>query len=155
MVLAPHLLERRSPTQEEVRYLDVLDDALAGFRELRAGSAGLLALRACPIDADADALFAASRTWESVTLYQVARHIKGVGAAEVLSADLRAECRRRGLPRPRVIPRDLRGVPGVGLVGRAVMTFELAVPGPIVLGRSRHLGGGLFSGPDGGADRRG
>jgi CRISPR-associated protein Csb2 len=100
------------------------------------------------IDADADPLFAASRTWESVTPYQVTRHAKQVGAAEALSADLRAECHRHGLPEPRVTPRELRGVPGLGLGGRARLTFEVAVDGHIVLGRSRHLGGGLFAGTD-------
>jgi CRISPR-associated protein Csb2 len=32
------------------------------------------------------------------------------------------------------------------LVGSARLTFEAAVEGPIILGRSRHLGGGLFVG---------
>lgn len=82
---------------------------------------------------------------ENVTLYQVTRRTKQVGPAEALSADIRAECRRRGLLEPRVTPRDLRGLPGLGLVGNARLTFEAAVEGPIVLGRSRHLGGGLFA----------
>ena len=64
-----------------------LDAALNGLRELRAGAAGRLMLHATLIDIDADPLFAASRTWESVTLYQVTRHTKHVGAAETLSAD--------------------------------------------------------------------
>lgn len=120
--------------------------ALADFRELRAGSAGRLTLHATSVDIDRDPLFAPSRTWESVTPYHVTRHAKQVGAAEALSADLRTECRRRGLPEPRVIPRDLRGVPGVGLIGGARLTFKVAVGGPIVLGRTRHVGGGLFVG---------
>ena len=146
LVVAPHVVDRRAPTPEEVQDLRKLDAALTEFRELRAGSAGRLMLRAIFIDADRDPLFAASRTWESVTLYQVTRHTKHVGAAEALSADLRAECRRRGLPEPRVTPREPHGVPGGGLVGGARLTFEVAVEGPVVLGRSRHLGGGLFSG---------
>ena len=98
------------------------------------------------IDLGADRLFAPTRTWESVTPYQVTRHTKQVGATEALAADLRAECRRRGLPEPLVTPCELRGVSGVGLVGGAVLAFKVAVGGPIVLGRSRHLGGGLFAG---------
>ncbi|MBI3402046.1 MAG: type I-U CRISPR-associated protein Cas5/Cas6 [Acidobacteria bacterium] len=148
LIVAPHVVDRRAPTREEVANLALLDVALAGFRDLRAGASGLLALRASSVDADADPLFAASRTWESVTPYQVTRHTKQVGAAEALSADIRAECRRSGLPEPRVTPRDPRGVPGVGLIGGARLIFEVAVQGPIVLGQSRHFGGGLFSGDD-------
>ncbi len=144
LVVAPHVVDRRAPTREEVRYLGKLEAALTEFRELRAGSAGCLILRATSVDVDADPLFAASRTWESVTPYQVTRHAKQVSAAEALSDDLRTECRRRGLPEPRVTPRELRGVHGVGLIGGAHLTFEVAVQGPVVLGRSRHLGGGLF-----------
>lgn len=145
LIVAPHVVDRRDPTREEREHLETLETALTEFRELRAGSAGRLMLRASAIDADADPLFAPSRTWESVTAYQVTRHAKHVGAAEALSADLRAECRRRGLPEPRVTPRDLHGLPGVGLVGNARLTFEVAVAGPVVLGKSRHLGGGLFA----------
>jgi CRISPR-associated protein Csb2 len=146
LIVAPHVLDRREPTREEVGQLRDLDEALADFRELRAGSSGRLILRATSIDADADPLFASSRIWESVTLYQVTRHTKHVGAAEALSVDLRAECRRRGLPEPRVTPCESHGVPGIGLVGGARLTFKVAVKGPILLGRSRHLGGGLFAG---------
>ncbi|MBI4491443.1 MAG: type I-U CRISPR-associated protein Cas5/Cas6 [Chloroflexi bacterium] len=146
LVIAPYVIDRRAATREELGHLDILEKALTHFRELRAGSAGLLVLRANPVDAQLDPLFAASRTWESVTAYEVTRHTKHVGAAEALAADLRAECRRRSLPEPRVTPRELRGVSGVGLVGGAQLAFDVAVAGPIVLGRSRHLGGGLFTG---------
>ena len=146
LVVAPHVIERRAPTEEEVLDLASLDAALTDFRELRAGSSGRFTLRASSIDTDTDPLFAASRIWESVTPYQVTRHTKHVGAAEALSTDLRGECRRRGLPDPRVTSRTLRGIPGVGLIGAARLTFEVAVDGPIALGRSRHLGGGLFTG---------
>ena len=145
LIVAPNVVDRRDPTREEREHLQSLDTALIEFRELRAGSAGRLTLSASVIDADADPLFARSRTWESLTPYQVTRHAKGVGAAEAFSADLCTECRRRGLPEPRVTPRDLRGLPGVGLVGSAHLTFNVAVSGPIVLGKSRHLGGGLFA----------
>lgn len=146
LIIAPHVVERRAARRDEIRHLRTLEMALSEFRQLRAGSSGHLTLRASSIDADRDALFAASRTWESVTPYHVMRHAKHVGAAECLSADLRRECRRRGLPEPHVISKELRGVPGVGLVGVAGLTFEVAVNGPIILGRSRHLGGGLFAG---------
>lgn len=146
LILAPHVLDRRAPTRQEDKHLRALDAALTGFRELRAASAGRLALSPTSIDADTDPLFAASRTWENATPYQVTRHTKRVGAAEALAADLRGECRRRSLPEPRVTPREPHGVQGVGLVGGARLTFEVAVKGPVLLGRSRHLGGGLFVG---------
>jgi CRISPR-associated protein Csb2 len=146
LIVAPHVLDRRDPAPEERRHLADLDAALTDFRELRAGSAGRLVLLTTSIDADVDPLLAASRIWDTVTPYQLNRHTKQVGAAEALSADLREECRRRGLPEPIVTPRDLRGVPGVGLVGGARLTFQVAVPGPIILGRSRFCGGGLFVG---------
>ncbi len=147
LIIAPHVFERRAPTPKEVVSLASLDAALTQFRELRAGSSGLLTLHARSIDVDKDPFFAASQTWDSVTPYQVTRHTKQGGAAEALSADVRAECRRHGLPEPHVAPRDLRGVPGVGLVGGARLTFETTVKGPIIIGKSRHLGGGVFTGP--------
>ena len=109
-------------------------------------TAGFVVREDVPHRLHADLLFAPSRGRESVTLYQVTRHTKHVGAAEALSADVRAECRRCSLPEPRVTPLDPRGVPGVGLVGGARLTFEVVVEGPVILGRGRHLGGGLFTG---------
>jgi CRISPR-associated protein Csb2 len=146
LIVAPHMVNRRTPTREEVMHLASLDAAVTGMRELRAGSSGHLILRASAIAAESDPLFAPSRSWESMTPYQVTRHTKQVGALKALSGDLRVECRRRGLPEPHVTPRCPRGVPGLGLVGSARLTFEVAVEGPIILGRSRHLGGGLFAG---------
>lgn len=149
LVLAPHVVERREPRGDEIDHLATLDSALVDFRELRAGTAGLLKLRATLIDEETDSLFTASRTWESVTPYQVTRHTKQVGAAKALSLDLRAECRHRGLPEPVVTPTELHGMPGVGLIGRARLVFAVAVRGPILLGKSRYSGGGLFTGTGG------
>ncbi len=146
MVVAPHLIERRPPTAREKQNLATLDRAMSDFCELRAGSAGCLTLVATSIDFDSDPLFAPSRIWTSVTSYRATRHKKRVGAAEALSADLRTECRRRRFPVPRVTPIEMRGVPGVGLVADMKLEFNVAVTGPMVLGRSRHLGGGLFEG---------
>ena len=146
MIVAPHLIERRPSTANEREDLATLDRAMADFRELAAGSAGRLTLVATPIDCDSDPLFAPSRVWTSVTPYQATRHKKRVGAAEALAADLRTECRRRGFPVPRVTPLEMRGVSGVGLIADMKLEFNAAVPGPVVLGRSRHLGGGLFQG---------
>lgn len=146
MVMSPHLVERREPREAERKHLHVLDKALPGFCELRAGSMGCLRLRAISIDPDTDPFFAVSRVWESVTPYSVTRHMKQGSAAEALSADLYAECCRRGLPRPVVISGELRGIPGTGLSGFARLAFPVPVQGPLMLGRNRYLGGGLFVG---------
>ena len=144
LIVAPYLVNRRPATRPEARFLDMLEDALVGFQELRAGSEGRLRIRATSDPAAEDPVFAVSRTWESVTDYEVTRHLKGVSAAEALSTDLRLECVRRGLPNVRVTPGVLRGVRGRGLVGTARLDFDVAVEGPILLGRSRYFGGGLF-----------
>ncbi len=145
LVLAPHLLERRSPTREERKHLHHLDVALVGFRELRAGSAGRLTLSPGVVsDERNDSLFGRSRVWKTVTSYVVTRHLKAPGAAEALAADVRGECRRIGLPEPGVESRNVRGTPGTGLMGDVQLTFGQSVSGPLLLGRTRYVGGGLF-----------
>jgi CRISPR-associated protein Csb2 len=144
LVLAPYVIDRRAATFDERRHLNRLWGALKDMSELKAGSAGLLKLRRTFVDVETDPLFAVSRRWESVTPYLVTRHARGLTPAEALAADLRAECQRRGLPVPRVDVGEWRGVPGVGLEGRAVLHFNVGVAGPLLLGRSRYKGGGLF-----------
>jgi len=145
LVLAPHLLERRLPTNEERDHLRTLDSALEGFRELRAGTAGRLALLPCILnDRPKDAITGRSHVWETITPYVVTRHVKGSSAAEALAADVRAECRRLRLPKPRIVARNVRGVPGAGLTGEVELTFGHCVAGPLLLGKTRYFGGGLF-----------
>lgn len=143
VVLAPHLVERRSATEQEREHLRRLDAALEGFRELRAGRAGRLRLFPCS-SADVGVLVGRSTTWETVTPYVVTRHAKGVGAVEAFAVDMRAECRRIGLPEPRIESRNVHGVSGSGLVGYVRLTFSQNVSGPLLLGKTRHFGGGLF-----------
>jgi CRISPR-associated protein Csb2 len=143
LLIAPHWLDRREPTWEERRAIDVLERALDDLIDLRAGSDGRFAVRRCGIDAD-DPILAAARGWISLAPYTVTRHKKKASAAEVLVEDVLAECRRRYLPRPVVTVLDARGVSGRGLEGRLRLDFAVAVAGPIVLGRTRYLGGGLF-----------
>jgi CRISPR-associated protein Csb2 len=145
LILAPHLIERRPPTEQEREYLHRLDVAVEGFRQLRAGSAGLLTLSLGSVGENReDSIFGHSRTWQSLTPYLVTRHTKGVGAAGSLAADVRVECGRLGLPEPRVASSNVRGVPGTGLIADIRLTFRRSVSGPLLLGRTRHLGGGLF-----------
>jgi CRISPR-associated protein Csb2 len=145
LILAPHVLERRQASQDERKQLHTLERALDGFCELRAGAAGKLALVSCHIDLAQDPLFARSRAWESLTPYRVTRHARMNGAATALEADLLAECRRAGLPEPKLAVAKTFGEPGVGLLGWVKLEFHGAVQGPILLGRDRHFGGGLFA----------
>ena len=65
-------------------------------------------------------------------------------AATAIEADLLAECRRGGLPTTGIEVVKTFGKSGMGLFGRVKLKFHVAVEGPILLGRDRHFGGGLF-----------
>ncbi len=149
LVIAPHLLERRSPSQSETHQLAVLDRALAGLRELKAGPEGILDLRPASLDGENDPLLAPSRVWHTVTPYRVTRHRRSADANAALSTDVEMQLRSLGLPQAAVEPAGVQGVPGRGLQGSARLKFEVAVGGPLLLGRSRFLGGGLFAGEPG------
>lgn len=146
LILAPHVVERRAPTCQELGHLRTLDDALEGFLQLRAGGAGSLSLaRYTGEDGIEDGIFGTSHTWTSSTPYVVTRHAKGKAATDALATDVLAECRRSGLPQPiRVVTGDIRGIPGLGLAGSVTLVFKQCIHGPLLLGRTRHLGGGLF-----------
>ena len=144
LIVAPHILERREASKNESQHLRTLEDALEDFRELRAGVAGKLALVSNAVDLSCDPLFTRSSTWESVTPYRVTRHAKFSDAAAALEGDLLAECRRAGLPRPLIEVAKTFAKPGVGLFGLAKLRFHGATAGPMLLGRDRHFGGGLF-----------
>jgi CRISPR-associated protein Csb2 len=144
LIVAPHLLEHRRPTPEERRYLAVLGRAVDDLGELRAGAAGRLTLARLAGSGEA-ALFTRSCAWETLTPYRVTRHAKLGDPAAALAADLVAECLRCGLPRPAVEVIEIFARPGQGLSGRARLHFQNTVAGPILLGRDRHFGGGLFA----------
>ena len=126
------------------RHSPKLDRALGGLRELRAGRAGRLSL--VPISApDADPLLAPSCTWRSLTPYRVMRHAKRSTAAHCVEQDARRACAASGLPEPLHIEvKDTRTLRGQGLEGWLDLTFRVAVAGPLLLGRTRHQGGGVF-----------
>lgn len=144
-IIAPHILERRLCTRDEREHLRTFEYALVGFSELLAGPAGRLRLAPVPVfGEETSGLFRSSREWETVTSYVVTRHAKGVSAVEAVVRDVRAECQRAGLPAPVIEARNVRGIPGVGVVADIRLEFALAVAGPILLGKNRYLGGGLF-----------
>lgn len=147
LVVAPHVLEGRSrPARDENEHLELLDNSLADLGELRAGPAGLLELARSSINVHEDPLFAPTLCWESVTEYQPTRHVKHVSPEEALLSDVRAELMRRRLPVPTHIEViDMREGPRGDLAGRLRLHFAIAVSGLIMIGRTRHIGGGLFS----------
>lgn len=146
LIVAPHRFEHRPPTSDERRRLLELEQALGGLHELRARATGLLRLAPEPICAETDPLLARSCHWVSYTPYLATRRAKRDVAA-FMEQDIRAELVRRGLPMPNTI--ELRKV-AHGDKGLAcadvVVTFKIAVSGPILLGRDFHSGGGLFGG---------
>jgi CRISPR-associated protein Csb2 len=144
LILPPHIVEHRAPTPQELAHLRTLDAALQGFCELRAGHAGVFSLSSAAIGEVDDSFLGRSRVWKTITRYVVTRHAKDGAATEALAADVRAECRRLGLPEARVESSSVRGAPGIGLTGNVTLHFERRVAGPLLLGRTRYLGGGLF-----------
>lgn len=146
LILAPHLLEGRQSTHTERQYLTTLDASVADLRELRAGVGGRLRLVWSAVDVHEDSLFTAARSWESVTDYRPTRHGKRMTQKDALVADVRSEVLRRGIAKPKHIEViDLCEGPRGGLAGRLRLHFTTAVRGPILIGRTRHAGGGLFS----------
>ena len=115
---------------------------------LRAGRAGRLALAPSTVDEESDPLFAPSREWQSVSDYRVTRHRRRLGDDGALTADAVAELDRIGWPAPAGVKvlSIRRGVRG-GLSGRLRLTFTVAQEGPLVIGRTAHMAGGLFAAP--------
>ncbi|MCP4498360.1 MAG: type I-U CRISPR-associated protein Cas5/Cas6 [Deltaproteobacteria bacterium] len=143
LIVPPHVRECRSPSRNEQRHLATLTTSMDGFVDLRAGTQGRLSLEAMALD-NHDALLNASTTWVSQTAYVVNRHQKHAQADEVLIRDVQASCRAAGLPRPKVKVLNASGISNVGLTGYVELTFDFAISGPLLIGRTRHLGGGLF-----------
>ena len=121
-----------------------LRSALDGFVELRAGPAGSLKLREQPLRHD-DVLLRRSREWRTATPYLVHKHYKMGDARAAVEVDVRTSCTRAGLPRPEEVHVEkVQPVPGRGLTARIRLVFGTEVAGPLLLGRSRFKGGGLF-----------
>lgn len=144
-VITPHVA-RRDTRHTLESHLRTLQTALANFTELRSGKYGILTLEARPqLLQQSDRLFTSSSTWHSVTPYLVTRHAKRTTADDAIIADVEVECARAKIPAPTSITVEkVKGVSGKGLSGFVRLTFPRVIQGPLLLGRSRHLGGGLF-----------
>jgi CRISPR-associated protein Csb2 len=143
-VFAPHRVDHRTVTFAEVKQWQQLQRAMVNLVEVLAGGFGRYAVHAQPVDQD-DPVLGAACVWESVTPYQVTRHRRCASAAEASVSDVLADCGRRNLPAPQVEVLAVEAVRGQGLQGRLRLTFRSAVAGPLALGRTGLLGGGLFS----------
>lgn len=145
LVIAPHRLQGRTATRHDRVQLAVLYAALQGLRDVYAGIAGHLRLAPVVVDSQTDPLLCASSVWESVTDYSPTRHAKRLSAADALVADVRAEITRLSWVLPtHVQVLEVRTGPRGGIAGRLRLHFQVAVHGPVLLGRTRHGGGGLF-----------
>ena len=145
VVISPHLLEFREPNADEKIHMAVLDLAMRDFTELKAGNAGVLALNQVGSPADDDMIFGRSRYWESTNKYRPTRHAKHCSPEEALLSDVRDEIRRLGLKGANAEVIEVTKGPKGGLSGHVRLRFRNVQKGPILIGRSRHFGGGLFA----------
>jgi CRISPR-associated protein Csb2 len=145
LIVPPHALDGwHLPSREAASHFETLRRALEGFTELRAGNAGVLSLRVSPLS-PSDPLLCSSRVFRSVSDYVVSLHEKRTSAEEAVIVDVRRECHRRTLPRPEEVRvTSIRGVARLGVLARVELIFLVSVHGPLLLGKTRHLGGGLF-----------
>lgn len=143
LILAPHLADRRAPTVEERRHIRLLERALSSLTTLRAGSCGAFDLSARPMSED-DRVLGYAASWSTLTEYRLTRHPRRISPVAAASEDVVAECRRRRLPPPEVEVLKRSG----GLTFHLGLTFPQPVSGPLLLGRTAMLGGGLFTRTD-------
>ena len=123
------------------------DRIVFSLHRLKAGRLGIIDLgRPVPLDLG-DSLIGPGQVWESHTLYQPTRHAgRGQNLADAVLRDIVVECLRRGLPKPEVELLELEVGPKGGTPKAQLrLHFDVTVPGPLMLGRDSHMGGGLFS----------
>lgn len=147
LIIAPWRVDRTSKVWRESR--EQFERVSAALATVRAGKLGVFALGGPGPLADDDRIIRRSRTWISATPYVPTRYPKPKdGVRTWLVGDLIRECDRRGLPEPHVdiikIRTGLRG----NLSATARLSFAVTVPGPLMLGRDSHSGGGLFVADD-------
>jgi CRISPR-associated protein Csb2 len=144
-VIRPDAVDRNRPLSRDDKAR--FERVVHALHELRAGRLGVLTLGHPAEPADGDPLFMPARVWESRTSYRPTRHAhRKQDLAAAVAQDLIAECERRGLPRPTTEILQLTAGPNGGnVVALARLRFQVAVRGPILLGRGSHKGGGVFA----------
>ena len=145
LVAAPWVVDRRARPQRGERRL--FEQVTRQLSVVKAGQLGRFDdLAAEPVH-DGDRLLGPATTWISKTPYVATHNLKKRDdAAAAVSADVVAECRRRGLPAPAEV--SVLGVNAGPRGGRPTASLELrfatAIRGPVLIGRDSHAGGGLF-----------
>ena len=144
VVAAPWVCDRSMQPRGRMR--KVFDEVVSHLATVRAGRLGVIALRQPLSFGEHDPLVGPARVWESRTLYRATRHAgRGKNPAAGLVRDVIVECLRRSLPRPDVKILEFQTVSnGGGLKARVQLHFDVAVRGPLLLGRDSHAGGGMF-----------
>lgn len=145
LVLAPHRLQHRAASWLERQHLAIVRDAFDGLGVLLAGHSGRFEVQPTAGLTGDDPVLTRATRWVSVTPYTVTRHRRLASAEQALVADVLTECQRWGLPQPEVQVLQHRSVPGQGLQGHLQLRFAAAIDGPVALGRTALLGGGLFA----------
>ena len=146
IVAAPWAVDRRAG-RISGRQRRFFDDVVGRLTELKAGPLGRFdGLVAEPMS-DGDPVLGPANLWTGATPYIATRNLrKRDDPASFVEADVRAECRRRGLPSLTEIEMlDVGSGPRGGRPSATLkLRFATAVRGPILLGRDSHVGGGLF-----------
>ena len=146
IVAAPWAVDRRAG-RIAGRQRRLFDQVVRRLTDLRAGPMGRFdGLVAEPMS-DGDSVLGPANLWTGATPYIATRNLrKRDDPASFVEADVRAECRRRGLPSlTEVEMLDVGSGPRGGRPSATLkLRFATAVRGPILLGRDSHVGGGLF-----------
>ena len=153
IVAAPWICDRTKPAPP--RWKCALFERVATkLQTVRAGRLGIVTLGRPFQPPHRDPLTGSASVWESRTPYRPTRHAgRGKNPKEALIADVFKECARRGLPRPEVTLLKFESGPKGGNVrARLRLAFQVAIEGPLMLGRDSHKGGGLFAAADDPAD---
>lgn len=140
-IMAPHVVERHELKRHHL--WNKLLVSMRDFSRLLAGTAGALDVKRQDVDWDSDPLLAPARQWESISPYVANRHYKAADAHSALAEDVQQSLQRGHWPTAQIeVLQCFTG--SEGLAGRIRLSFASAVSGPIVLGRRRFVGGGLF-----------
>jgi CRISPR-associated protein Csb2 len=144
LVMAPWFCDRSIDPDWSVR--QSFDRVVSRLQIIRAGRLGVIRLGPPTCFNPRDRLIGPARTWQTQSRYRATRHAgRRKDPTAALVRDMTAECARRNLPRPEVDVADFCALPnGGGLLAHVRLRFAIAIPGPLLLGRDSHRGGGLF-----------
>ena len=152
--IAPGVRNRDGDFPDEIAQgHKLVEQAVSRMQEIVAGSQGVFLVEPVAIRTDSDPLFALSRVWETITPYRVTKYSVGDRPVpSLIEGDVLKELNRQRLPTPERI--DILGTSVVtgdrgGIDAWIRLTFRTVQPGPVLLGRTGHQGGGLFEGRGG------